>query len=357
MGRTVAETVLGHPFGLDQQMVGHGEIAVEAVAHGHAVHRRLHHVAETPYRDASPATVVAALGREELPVADDVAGHAVGDVVGRQGEVVHLQQHLTRPRRRARLGDYAGRGEIVALDLDFKLFFAVLANAVVTGTSQALQIYMNTYFWGFGGEQLRWMAFSVAGGLVAFFTVVPLQNLLDKKYLLVVSSIAIIVVSMVPVSLKLLGLAPPAGSSGLVLMVLIATAFVVYFVTIAIIMIASMVADTLDLQELNTGNRQEGLFNSVVTFSSKATSGIGLLMAGLLIDFVILLPEGARASEVTEDMTFRLAVLDAYVVPLFNVVWMWLALRYGITRARYAQIRSALDEKRSGTASGRRQQL
>ena len=52
-------------------------------------------------------------------------------------------------------------------------------------------------------------------------------------------------------------------------------AAVSYFVTIVIIMFASMVADTLDLQELETGNRQEGLFNSVITFSSKATSGAG----------------------------------------------------------------------------------
>lgn len=231
------------------------------------------------------------------------------------------------------------------------LFFAVLANAVVTGTSQALQIYMNTYFWGFGGEQLRWMAFSVAGGLLAFFTVIPLQNLFDKKYLLVGSSISIVLVSMVPVTLKLLDLAPPLGSNGLVLLVLAATTAVVYFITIAIIMFASMVADTLDLQELRTGNRQEGLFNSVITFSSKATSGIGLLMAGLLIDFVILLPERAQAADVTQDMTFRLAVLDAYVVPLFNVVWMALALRYGITRERHVEIRQALESQRDHTST------
>ena len=39
-------------------------------------------------------------------------------------------------------------------------------------------------------------------------------------------------------------------------------------------------ADTLDVQELNTGLRQEGLFNSVITFSAKATSGAGLLITG-----------------------------------------------------------------------------
>ncbi len=51
------------------------------------------------------------------------------------------------------------------------LIFAVLASAVVTGTNQALQIYMNTYFWAFSGEQLRWTAIAVIGGLLAFLTV------------------------------------------------------------------------------------------------------------------------------------------------------------------------------------------
>lgn len=230
------------------------------------------------------------------------------------------------------------------------LFFAVLASAVVSGTSQALEIYMTTYFWGFGGEQLRWMSLAITGGLLAFLTVLPLQNLFDKKYLLISCSIAIALVSMFPVTLKLMGLAPPAGSAGLVALVVGTQAAVSYFVTIVIIMFASMVADTLDLQELETGNRQEGLFNSVITFSSKATSGAGLLMAGLIIDLVVQLPESAQSHQVTDDIRLRLAVMDAYVVPLFNVVWLLLVARYGITRESYAGIRDALDLRRKGSS-------
>ena len=48
------------------------------------------------------------------------------------------------------------------------------------------------------------------------------------------------------------------------------------------------------------------------------------------------------ASEVTADMVIRLGVVEAYVVPLFNLVWLWLVLKYSITRAHHAEIQAKL---------------
>lgn len=235
---------------------------------------------------------------------------------------------------------------------DFRvLFFAVLASAVVIGTNQALQIYMNTYFWQFGGEQLKWMVFAVFGGLAAFLSLLPLQARFDKKHLLVGCCVAIIFVTMIPVTLRLLGWAPANGTSGLVLLIVCSAMVNSYFGTIAFIMFASMVADTLDLQEYRTGLRQEGLFNAVIAFSSKATTGAGILIAGLFIDFVIGLPEMATRDQVTDAMVLRLGVLDAYVVPLFNVVWLLLVLKYNMTREQHAEIRGKLDARKAGTNS------
>ena len=45
-------------------------------------------------------------------------------------------------------------------------------------------------------------------------------------------------------------------------------------------MLASMLADTLDVQELRTGRRQEGIFAAALAFSGKATGGVGALIAG-----------------------------------------------------------------------------
>lgn len=225
------------------------------------------------------------------------------------------------------------------------LFFAVLASGVISGTNQALQIYVNTYFWGLDGDALRWLALALVGGFLAFLTVVPLQKRVDKKYILVACSVAIMAVTAVPVSLRLMGLAPDNGTPELVAIVVFTTTLVAYFGTLGLIMFASMVADTLDIQEYRTGLRQEGLFNTAMTFSGKATTAGGILIAGLLLDFVVRMPEAADVTAVTEEMIFRIGVLDAYVVPIFNVLWLWLALKYTITREHHAEIRALLSAR------------
>ncbi len=258
-------------------------------------------------------------------------------------------RYLPQPMAEHRLFSIgAVRQELAAAfaNKDFRiLFFAVLASGVIGGTNQAMQLYVNTYFWGLTGEALRWMAFSFFGGLLAFLTVLPLQARFDKKHLLVTCALFIVVLTAVPVTLRLFGLAPPNGTPELII-ILVGNAIVLsYFGTIGLIMFASMVADTVDVQEYQTGLRQEGVFNSAITFSGKVTTAGGILVAGLLIDLVVGLPETAVAEQVTEAMILKIGVLDAYVVPAFNIVWLYLATRYGLTRERFQEVRDALDAK------------
>ena len=138
-------------------------------------------------------------------------------------------------------------------------------------------------------------------------------------------------------------LAPPNGSDELLYLIVANAILLAYLGTIGLIMFASMVADTVDVQEYHTGLRQEGVFNSAITFSGKFTTAGGILIAGLLIDFVVGMPEAASAEQITEQMIVRIGVLDAYIVPAFNVFWLYLAAQYGVTRERFAQIRAALD--------------
>ena len=54
-----------------------------------------------------------------------------------------------------------------------------------------------------------------------------------------------------------------------------------FFAFIFLMMFASMIADIADEQELNNGLRQEGVFSGGITFSNKATSGLGAMGYGL----------------------------------------------------------------------------
>lgn len=233
------------------------------------------------------------------------------------------------------------------------LLSAVLTSAVVIGTTGALEIYMRTYFWGLDTGDLRWLTLSFSGALIAFSSVVALQRRFDKKHLLVGCAIIMAVQGMLLVGLRLLDLLPPNGDPTLLVLLVLDAVLTVYLATIAVVMFVSMVADTLDVQELETGRRQEALFGSAISFSAKATSGFGLLMAGALLDGVVGFPAGAgSAAAVAPDVVFRLGVVSGLVVPLANVVWMVLAMRYGVTREHHAEVRRQLDARHGEDESG-----
>lgn len=235
---------------------------------------------------------------------------------------------------------------------DFLLLFAaVLTSSVVIGTNQAFEIYMRTYFWGLDTASLRWLSLSFTGALIAFLIVSPLQSRFDKKYLLVGCSVALMVQGMLLVGLRFLDVLPPNGSDALLYLLIGDSIVRALFATVALVMFVSMVADTLDVQELETGRRQEGVFNSAITFSAKATSGIGLLLAGALLDTVINFPQGAGQLGVDPDVIVRLGVVDGFVVPLANIVWMTLALRCRITRAEHIEVRRLLTARRVENAT------
>ena len=109
--------------------------------------------------------------------------------------------------------------------------------------------------------------------------------------------------------------------------------------TTAGIMFGSMIADLVDEQELLTRRRQEGVFSSAIGFSSKATSSLGLIIGGLLLDFVVAFPRGTQPGEVEYDVLLTLAVTDGIVVPIrFLSADLYLLSRYTLTRDRLAEI-------------------
>lgn len=230
------------------------------------------------------------------------------------------------------------------------LFGAVLTSSVVVGTNGALEIYMRTYFWGLDTASLRWLALSFTGALLAFATVGVLQRRFDKKHLLVGCAILLIFQGMLLVGLRFLDVLPANGSGTLLVLLVIDSIIKGYLGTVALVMFISMVADTLDVQELNTGLRQEGVFNAAITFSAKATSGLGLLAAGALLDLVVGFPRGTTNAAVSNDVLIRLGAVDGFLVPLFNVVWMYLALKCSLTRDAHAEVRRQLDDRRRVTA-------
>lgn len=230
------------------------------------------------------------------------------------------------------------------------IFIMILVFATIGGTLGALDIYMQTYFWGLTPEDLRWFVLTVVGAAVAFVLVGKIQQRYDKKHIMLSCFMINLVDGILMINLRFLDVLPDNGDP-LLLKLLIANAmFRVGVGTIAGIMFGSMVADILDSQELNTGRRQEGIFSSALSFSGKVTSGLGVFVAGIVID-LLAFPRGVLPGSVDPEVIFRFGVVAGILIPLLNLIPIMLITRYKLTREEHARIRAALDERKQQAAS------
>jgi glycoside/pentoside/hexuronide:cation symporter, GPH family len=232
------------------------------------------------------------------------------------------------------------------------VFLAILAGSAIGGVGAALTIYMQTYFWGLAPEQLRWFVVAVFGAAVAFALVVPLQRRFDKKRILLTCMALNVADGLTVVTLRLLDVLPANGEPLLLVILIGNSTLSAGLATMIGIIGASMIADTLDEQELDTGRRQEGVFSSALSFSGKATSGIGVLVGGLILQFGLGFPAGVRPASLDADLVLRLGITAGIVIPLLNLVPILIVRRYDLTRSRYVQLRVALQQRRSEAANG-----
>jgi GPH family glycoside/pentoside/hexuronide:cation symporter len=154
---------------------------------------------------------------------------------------------------------------------------------------------------------------------------------------------------IVPVLLRLNDTFPENGTTSLA-----ATLVVIKFlqgvgVVQALVSFPSMVADIADQHELKTGKRQEGIFFGAVSFSSKATSGLGNIVAGIGLD-AIAWPRGVAiqtAADVPAETVVSLGVLYGPVVAGFAVVSVWCYTHHKLDRHDHAKIVEQLEVRRA----------
>ena len=111
----------------------------------------------------------------------------------------------------------------------------------------------------------------------------------------------------------------------------------------------SMVADIIDEHEYATGKRQEGIFFAASSFSAKATTGIGNVIAGVALD-LISWPRGAHiktAADVPPETLVNLGLVYGPVVAAFGFVSIWCYTHYRLTRERHAEILEELGRRRT----------
>ncbi len=254
--------------------------------------------------------------------------------------------YLLQPVRETPKFDFMDLGRQVLLALssrNFRLMFtAMLFFACIAGIGSVFDMYMNTYFWEFTPEDLRWFAFSILGAMGAFVAVPLLQKRFQKQHILVTVLSVTMVLAMLKVIFRFADIWPVNGDPWLVVALVIHSSFGAGLLTTAGIMFGSMVADMVDEQEQRVGRRQEGVFASAIGFSSKATSSLGLIIGGFLLDYAIGFPRGTQPGEVADSVLFNLAFTDGIAVPLCYFLPIWMLTHYTLTRDRLTVIQAEL---------------
>ncbi|HLZ85146.1 MAG TPA: MFS transporter [Caulobacteraceae bacterium] len=276
-----------------------------------------------------------------------VAACVIATTLLTQSEVPYLLQPVARTPRFSLLRVWRDVSSTFANPDFLMLFFGALVYAGISGTTDTMGTYLQTFFWGLAPEQIRWFQLSILGAVLAFFTLGRLERVFDKKPLLLWTFGLKMIDGIGVTALRLAHLMPPNGSR-LLLAVLVANEVVRTFLdTLLGIMFVSMLADTIDLQELATARRQEGVFASALTFSGKATAGVGAVVAGFLLQEVVHWPARAAPRGLDPHLVARLGWVAGVLVPMLLVIPLLFGSRYRITRESHALTRAELDRRRA----------
>ena len=232
---------------------------------------------------------------------------------------------LSRPAPRRQTAGQALR-EIVSIVWNPSLI-AITASGVISGVAGGLADsigpFMNYYFWGLT-PQIASILVAVAAplALLGIFLAPLLSRALDKKRAMMAVFTASMFVGVIPVSLRLMGLAPPNGSIWVPVMLVIDLIVAATLALIGAVLMSSMIADVVEDSAVKTGVRAEGLLFAARGLLPKITGGVGGLVGNMMLEFVRL-PVGAatgRAAVVAPAIMRHLALLALPAGVVLNLI-------------------------------------
>ncbi|HZZ34178.1 MAG TPA: MFS transporter [Caulobacteraceae bacterium] len=232
------------------------------------------------------------------------------------------------------------------------LFAACLILFVGLGAAGALTLYANTYFWKLQpmvilGVTIILLVGYLTGVVAAGFA----SRSLEKRTVATIGIALIGIGQFFPAALKVSGVLPAAAAVPVLMAGALCTGIGAAAATIGF---QSMMADAADEHEHLFGARREGLYFAGISFSAKASSGVGNLIAGLVLDLIsfphgLEKPGAAHAVATIPTDTIRdLGLLygpGASVITAISVVTLTL---YRRGRREHEEVRAALTSKRAG---------
>jgi Na+/melibiose symporter-like transporter len=219
-----------------------------------------------------------------------------------------------------------------------KLFLTMLVFTTIVGVTQTLIIYTGTYLFGFSPQQLAIAAASpVLGVLFGPLAVKKMSQIYDKKNSMIICLILGSIFGFSTQTAFHFGILEPMSvENRLIFVFLMNGVSQIFFVGLYIVM-DSMLSDTIDQHELDTGRREEGLFFSASSFAQKASFGLGALVAGIGLD-VIRFPKGADVGDVPMEILTDFAIFAGPLMMILLVSSTLIIRTYPIDQQEHTRI-------------------
>ncbi|NNC97221.1 MAG: MFS transporter [Gammaproteobacteria bacterium] len=227
-----------------------------------------------------------------------------------------------------------------ALKLDsFRVIFSAnLLFNIMAGVIQALLIYVATYVYGFDSKYFAFLTLALVISVICAPWIAQLvSKRIGKKNTLAVSIFLGASIAFAPLIVYLLFGLDFMNLDQKLIFVFVCNGFGNAFFIAYVIMIDSMITDTIDENELLTGRREEGLFFAARAFCTKASYGLGAFFAGLSLD-IIKFPKQADPRDVDPGTITDLAILAGPVCLLMFLATILISNRYGLTQQRHQEI-------------------
>ncbi|MDD3837705.1 MAG: MFS transporter [Phenylobacterium sp.] len=209
---------------------------------------------------------------------------------------------------------------------------AAMFISIAVGVRNGLELYIGLYFWNLTQPQLATLAtVSVIGGFLGTALAPFIASRLGKKIGLIAVFGTAVLVHVTPVSLRLLGLAPPNGTPELLALIYGEEIFNSTLAAATGVILASLVADVVEDAEVKTGRRSEGLLLSATALMRKVVSSAGPFIATLVLT-LIAFPVGAERKEVAPEVLHSLGL--AYVPTILGLYGVAIAALFAFNISR-----------------------
>jgi Na+/melibiose symporter-like transporter len=216
-------------------------------------------------------------------------------------------------------------------------FLAMIAcgffSAMAFGLVATLSVYFYTYFWELSADQISLLLLSALISAGAALGVAPLiTKRLDKKRGAIWVSIITVVLAPTPIILRLCGWFVGNSSPALMPILLLFTLVLGTMTVASGALVTSMLADTVEENEIRTHQRTEGLYFAAAFFVQKCVSGLGIFAGGLILAWVKF-PEAARPGRVPPEVLRHLALTYVPLIVVLLAISIFCITFYRIGRA------------------------